>query len=40
MELARADDGDLIVVLQTGAYGFSSSPRGFLSHPAPAEILL
>jgi diaminopimelate decarboxylase len=40
MELARAEEGDLIVVLQSGAYGFSSSPRSFLSHPEPAEILL
>ena len=40
MELARAEAGDLIVVLQCGAYGFTASPRGFLSHPEPAEILL
>ena len=40
MDLARAEEGDLIVVLQSGAYGFSSSPRSFLSHPEPAEILL
>jgi diaminopimelate decarboxylase len=39
-ELARADAGDLIVVLQSGAYGFSASPHGFLSHPPPAEIFL
>lgn len=40
MELARADVGDLIVVLQSGAYGLSASPLGFLSHPAPAELLV
>ena len=40
MELARAEVGDLIVVLQSGAYGYTASPLGFLSHPAPAEILL
>jgi diaminopimelate decarboxylase len=40
MELARADVGDLVVVLQSGAYGLSASPLGFLSHPPPAEILL
>jgi diaminopimelate decarboxylase len=40
MDLARADEGDLIAVLQGGAYGFSASPRSFLSHPEPAEILL
>jgi diaminopimelate decarboxylase len=32
--------GDLIAVLQSGAYGFSASPVGFLSHPTPAEILV
>jgi diaminopimelate decarboxylase len=40
MEMARADVGDLIVVLQSGAYGFTASPLGFLSHPAPAEIVI
>jgi len=40
MELARADVGDLIVVLQSGAYGFSASPLGFLSHPPPLEVLV
>jgi len=40
MELARAEVGDLIVVLQSGAYGLSASPLGFLSHPAPAELLV
>jgi diaminopimelate decarboxylase len=40
MEMATADVGDLIVVLQSGAYGLSASPTAFLSHPAPAEILV
>jgi diaminopimelate decarboxylase len=40
MEMARADVGDLIVVFQSGAYGLSASPTAFLSHPAPAELLL
>jgi len=40
MEMAKADVGDLIVVLQSGAYGLTASPLGFLSHPAPAEVLL
>jgi diaminopimelate decarboxylase len=40
MELAEAEVGDLIAVLQSGAYGFSASPRGFLSHPEPAEVLV
>jgi diaminopimelate decarboxylase len=38
--LAKADVGDLIVVLQSGAYGLSASPTAFLSHPAPAEVLV
>jgi diaminopimelate decarboxylase len=40
MELAYADVGDLIVVLQSGAYGRSASPLGFLSHPIPFEVLV
>jgi diaminopimelate decarboxylase len=38
--LPRADEGDLVVVFQSGAYGRSASPLGFLSHPPPAEILV
>jgi len=40
MALPKAGPGDLVVVLQSGAYGFSASPHGFLSHPEPAEILI
>lgn len=40
MEMAKADIGDLIVVFQSGAYGLSASPTAFLSHPAPAEVLI
>lgn len=40
MDLARADEGDLVVVLQSGAYGLSSSPRAFLSHPPAVELLV
>ncbi len=40
MELAKAQVGDLVVVMQSGAYGPTASPLGFLSHPAPDEILL
>jgi diaminopimelate decarboxylase len=39
-EMARAEPGDLIGVLQSGAYGYTASPLGFLSHPAPAEIVV
>ena len=40
MELAEAHAGDLVVVFQSGAYGYTASPRGFLSHPDPAEVLV
>ncbi len=40
MELACANEGDLVAVLQSGAYGLTASPTRFLSHPAPAEILV
>lgn len=40
MELAQADAGDLVVVLQSGAYGLTASPTAFLSHPAPLEVLV
>jgi hypothetical protein len=30
--LPRADEGDLVVVFQSGAYGRSASPLGFLCH--------
>jgi diaminopimelate decarboxylase len=38
--LPVAEVDDLIVVLQSGAYGYTASPLGFLGHPAPKEILL
>ena len=40
MEMAKAETGDLIVVFQSGAYGFTASPTAFLSHPAPQEVLV
>jgi diaminopimelate decarboxylase len=40
MDLAQADVGDLIAVFQSGAYGLTASPTAFLSHPAPAEVLV
>jgi diaminopimelate decarboxylase len=38
VELPRAEVGDLVGVLQSGAYARSASPLGFLSHPAPPEV--
>lgn len=39
-ELDIAEPGDLVVVFQSGAYGRSASPRGFLSHPDVIEALV
>jgi diaminopimelate decarboxylase len=38
--LPRAQIGDLVVIAQAGAYGLTASPTGFLSHPAPVEVLV
>lgn len=38
--LPYADVGDLVVVFQAGAYGFTASPTSFLGHPEPAEVLI
>jgi diaminopimelate decarboxylase len=38
--LPRAEVGDLVVVFQSGAYGASASPQGFLSHPPCIEVLV
>jgi diaminopimelate decarboxylase len=38
--LPRAEIGDLFGIFQSGAYGRSASPLGFLSHPAPPEVLV
>jgi diaminopimelate decarboxylase len=40
MDLGHAQEGDLVAVLQSGAYGLTASPTAFLSHPGPAEILV
>ncbi|WP_137172561.1 pyridoxal-dependent decarboxylase, exosortase A system-associated [Massilia sp. HP4] len=40
MALPDAAPGDLVVVFQSGAYGRSASPEGFLSHPQAAEVLV
>lgn len=39
-ELAPAEPGDLIVIFQSGAYGYTASPHAFLGHPAPVELLV
>ena len=40
MELPVAEVGDLIAVFQSGAYGYTASPLGFLSHPLPVELVV
>jgi diaminopimelate decarboxylase len=40
MPMARASVNDLVVVLQSGAYGLTASPTAFLDHPPPIEVLV
>ncbi|MEW5787433.1 MAG: pyridoxal-dependent decarboxylase, exosortase A system-associated [Pseudomonadota bacterium] len=40
VELGHAREGDLIAVLQSGAYGFTASPTAFLGHPPALEVLV
>ncbi len=40
MQMAKASVGDLVVILQSGAYGLTASPTAFLNHPVPVEVLV
>ena len=40
MELPEAEIGDLVIVFQSGAYGYTASPEKFLSHPNTIEVLV
>lgn len=40
MEISQADIDDYVVVFNSGAYGYTSSPLNFLSHPHPIEIFI
>lgn len=40
ISLPKADVGDLVAILQSGAYGLSASPTQFLNHPLPEEVLV
>lgn len=40
MELPVAQPGDFVVIYQSGAYGASASPQGFLGHPEVVEVLV
>ena len=35
-----AEVGDLVGIFQSGAYGLTASPLGFLSHRAPPEVMI
>lgn len=39
MDLPCAQVGDWVVIFQSGAYGASASPQGFLGHPVCLEVL-
>ncbi len=40
LSLPQVSIGDLVGIFQSGAYARTASPLGFLSHPAPAEVLV
>lgn len=40
LALQTAAVGELMGILYSGAYGYSASSLGFLSHPTPAEVLV
>lgn len=40
LPLPELQTGDLLAILNAGAYGLTYSPSGFLSHPAAAEIFV
>jgi diaminopimelate decarboxylase len=40
VELPGTEVGDVIVIFQSGAYAMTASPKDFLSHPSPIEVLL
>ncbi|MCK9262101.1 MAG: pyridoxal-dependent decarboxylase, exosortase A system-associated, partial [Azoarcus sp.] len=40
MSLSVAAPGDLVVIYQSGAYGASASPQGFLGHPGAVAALI
>ncbi|MCO7224528.1 pyridoxal-dependent decarboxylase, exosortase A system-associated [Pleionea sp. CnH1-48] len=40
MSLPVAEIGDLVVIYQSGAYGYTASPKDFLSHGYPLEVLV
>lgn len=39
VRIQKPEIGDLLGVFNSGAYGYSAGMQGFLSHPAPAEVM-
>ena len=39
LEIARADEGDVLEVAMSGAYGLTASPVGFISHEVTRELV-
>lgn len=40
IKLPEPEIGDLVIIFQSGAYGYTASPLHFLSHPAPPEVMV
>jgi diaminopimelate decarboxylase len=40
VDMPCAEEGDLVVVFNSGAYGYTASPTMFLSHKTPVEVIL
>ena len=40
LELPEVRIGDLLAIASSGAYGYTASPRGFISHPEPLEVVI
>lgn len=40
VELPRLEEGDLVAVHSSGAYGLTASPIHFISHPHPSEAMV
>jgi len=39
IQLGTVEEGDIIAIMNSGAYGYTASPLLFLGHPSPREIL-
>jgi diaminopimelate decarboxylase len=40
VQIPQAKVGDLVAIFASGAYAFTASPTGFLTHPLPAEVVI